>query len=193
MAASALPATSEVPLKTDASTLFLDALPEGEGAAGQHGKRGYMLFLGILLRPPLMVAGFFCAVILINVLGKLIGQGFEMFIAGTSQTKLIGFTGMIAMTVILGSVVMILVNKFFSLIHYLPEHVTNWIGQQFHSLGEKEDQSAAKGVLSAGASVTSETLGGARQGYEKSKGADEGTEKGGTKAPPKVSERNLKS
>ena len=169
------------------------ALPEGEGAAGQHGKRGYMLFLGILIRPPLMVAGFFCAVILINVLGKLIGQGFEMFIAGASQTKMIGIVGSLAMSVILGSVVMVLANKFFSLIHYLPEHVTNWIGQQFHSLGEKEDQSAAKGVLSAGASATSETRGGARQTYEKSKGPDGGTEKGGAKAPPTVSERNLKS
>ena len=169
------------------------ALPEGEGAAGQHGKRGYMLFLGILLRPPLMVAGFFCAVILINILGKLIGQGFEMFIAGASQTKLIGFTGTMAMTVILGSVVMVLVNKFFSLIHYLPEHVTNWIGQQFHSLGEKEDQNAAKGVFTAGANVTSETRSGIKQAYDKSKAPDEDKNKGGAKAPPTVSERNLKS
>ena len=170
------------------------ALPEGEGAAGQHGKRGYMLFLGILLRPPLMVAGFFCAVILINVLGKLIGQGFEMFIAGTSQTKMIGFTGTLAMAVILGSVVMVLANKFFSLIHYLPEHVTNWIGQQFHNLGEKEDQSAAKNVLNAGASVTSETRSGVKQEYEKTKMQErQMNANGGAKAPPKVSERNLKS
>ena len=157
-----------------------------------------MLFLGILLRPPLMVAGFFCAVILINVLGKLIGQGFEMFIAGTSQTKMVGITGTLAMAVILGSVVMVLANKFFSLIHYLPEHVTNWIGQQFHNLGEKEDQSAAKGVLNAGASVTSETRSGAKQAYEKWKAGkednnDTNNKKGGAKAPPTVSERNLKS
>ncbi len=174
------------------------ALPEGEGAAGQHGKRGYMLFLGILLRPPLMVAGFFCAVILINVLGKLIGQGFEMFIAGTSQTKMIGGVGSLAMSVILGTVVIVLANKFFSLIHYLPEHVTNWIGQQFHNLGEKEDQSAAKGVLNAGASVTSETRGGAQKNYENWKAGkagkdDNNDKKGGAKAPPTVSERNLKS
>ena len=170
------------------------ALPEGEGAAGQHGKRGYMLFLGILLRPPLMVAGFFCAVILINVLGKLIGQGFEMFIAGTSQTKVVGITGTLAMTVILGSTVMILANKFFSLIHYLPEHVTNWIGQQLHNLGEKEDQSAAKNIFTAGASATSETRSGVKQEYEKTKMQErQMNANGGAKAPPKVSERNLKS
>lgn len=133
------------------------ALPEGEGAAGQHGKRGYMLFLGILIRPPLMVAGFFCAVILLNVLGRLIGTGFEMFVAGTSQTKILGITGTISMLVILGIVVMVLANKLFSLIHYLPEHVTNWIGQQMHSLGEKEDQSASKAVFAGSTSTVSES------------------------------------
>jgi conjugal transfer/type IV secretion protein DotA/TraY len=123
------------------------ALPEGDGAAGQHGRRGYLLLLGIVIRPPLMVAGFFCAVILMNVLGRLIGAGFEMFIAGTSQTKVIGITGTFSMLIILGVVVIMTANKFFSLIHYLPEHVTNWIGQQFHTLGEKEDQSGAKAVF----------------------------------------------
>jgi conjugal transfer/type IV secretion protein DotA/TraY len=127
--------------------LCAHALPEGDGAAGQHGKRGYLLLLGIIIRPPLMVAGFFAAVILMNVMGRMIGAGFEMFIAGTSQTKIIGITGTFSMIVILGIVVIMTANKFFSLIHYLPEHVTNWIGQQFHSLGEKEDQSGVKGVF----------------------------------------------
>ena len=142
--------------------LCAHALPEGEGAAGQHGKRGYLLLLGIIIRPPLMVAGFFAAVILLNVLGRVIGAGFEMFIAGTSQTKVIGLTGTISMLIILGIVVIMMANKFFSLIHYLPEHVTNWIGQQFHSLGEKEDQSGVKGVFVGSTSAVSSGAEGAK-------------------------------
>lgn len=142
--------------------LCAHALPEGEGAAGQHGKRGYLLLLGIIIRPPLMVAGFFAAVILLNVLGRVIGAGFEMFIAGTSQTKVIGLTGTISMLIILGIVVIMMANKFFSLIHYLPEHVTNWIGQQFHSLGEKEDQSGVKGVFVGSTSTVSSGAEGAK-------------------------------
>ena len=144
------------------------ALPEGDGAAGQHGKRGYLLFLGILIRPPLMVAGFFCAVILINVIGRLMGTGFEMFVSGASQTKTVGILGSISMLVILGSTTMLLANKFFSLIHYLPEHVTNWIGQQFHNLGEKEDQASIKGTFSGAASPTANVM---RQGMNKAAGA----------------------
>ena len=127
--------------------LAAHALPEGEGAAGQHGRRGYMLMLAIIIRPPLMVAGFFCAVILMNIMGQLIGGGFNIFLNSVSQSKTIGITGSISMLVILGTTVIMLANKFFSLIHYIPEHVTNWIGQQMHSLGEKEDQAGAKGVF----------------------------------------------
>ena len=142
--------------------LCAHALPEGEGAAGQHGRRGYLLLFAILVRPPLMVAGFFCAVILLNVLGQMVGTGFEIFIAGTSQSKIIGITGSISMLVILGAIVLMTANKFFSLIHYLPEHVTNWIGQQFHSLGEKEDQSGTKNVFIGSTNAVSSGVSGAR-------------------------------
>lgn len=143
--------------------LCAHALPEGDGAAGQHGKQGYFLLLGILIRPPLMVAGFYAAVILMNVVGRLLGAGFETFIAGTSQTKIIGITGTFSMLVILGIVVIMAANKFFSLIHYLPEHVTNWIGQQFHSLGEKEDQAGVKNVFLGSTNAVSSGAHGARE------------------------------
>ncbi|MBQ3060216.1 MAG: DotA/TraY family protein [Desulfovibrio sp.] len=142
--------------------LCAHALPEGDGAAGQHGRRGYLLLLGIIIRPPLMVAGFFAAIILMNVLGRLIGTGFEMFIAGTGQSKMLGITGTFSMLVILGIMVIMLANKFFSLIHYLPEHVTNWIGQQFHSLGEKEDQAGAKNVFIGSTNAVNSGAHGAR-------------------------------
>lgn len=143
--------------------LCAHALPDGDGAAGQHGKRGYFLMLGIFLRPPLMVTGFFAAVILMNVLGRIIGASFEMFVGGTAQTKILGITGTFSMLVILGIVVIMAANKFFSLIHYLPEHVTNWIGQQFQGMGEKEDQSGAKNVFVGSTNAVSSGAQGAKE------------------------------
>ncbi len=101
--------------------LCAHALPDGEGAAGQHGKRGYFLLLGIVLRPPLMVTGFFAAVILMNVLGRILGASFDMFVGGAAQTKILGLTGTFSMLVILGIVVIMSANKFFSLIHYCDD------------------------------------------------------------------------
>ena len=143
--------------------LCAHALPDGDGAAGQHGKRGYFLMLGIFLRPPLMVTGFFAAVILMNVLGRILGASFEMFVGGTAQTKMLGITGTFSMLVILGIVVIMAANKFFSLIHYLPEHVTNWIGQQFQGMGEKEDQSGAKNVFVGSTNAISSGAQGAKE------------------------------
>ena len=143
--------------------LCAHALPDGEGAAGQHGKRGYFLMLGIFLRPPLMVTGFFAAVILMNVLGRILGASFEMFVGGTAQTKILGLTGTFSMLVILGIVIIMSANKFFSLIHYLPEHVTNWIGQQFQGMGEKEDQAGAKNVFVGSTNAVSSGAHGANE------------------------------
>ncbi len=143
--------------------LCAHAFPDGEGAAGQHGKRGYFLLLGIVLRPPLMVTGFFAAVILMNVLGRILGASFEMFVGGAAQTKILGLTGTFSMLVILGIVVIMSANKFFSLIHYLPEHVTNWIGQQFQGMGEKEDQSGAKNVFVGSTNAVSSGAQGAKE------------------------------
>lgn len=61
------------------------AVPEGEGLAGQHGRQGYMLFMGVLMRPALMVVGFFSAYVLMNVVGHFIGLTFTVFIAGMMQ------------------------------------------------------------------------------------------------------------
>lgn len=152
------------------------ALPEGDGAAGQHGKRGYMLFLAILIRPPLMVAGFFCAVVLLNVLGRLIGTGFELIFSGMAQTKMMGLVGTVSMSIILGAVIIMAANKFFSLIHYLPEHVTNWIGQQLHSLGEKEDQAGAKTVIAGSTNAISES---GREAHQRVKAKGRGGDGGG--------------
>lgn len=155
------------------------ALPEGDGAAGQHGRRGYMLFLAILIRPPLMVAGFFCAVVLLNVLGRLVGTGFELIFSGMSQAKVMGLVGSVSMSIILGAVIIMAANKFFSLIHYLPEHVTNWIGQQLHSLGEKEDQAGTKTVIAGSTNAISESSREAHQRVKaKGRGGNGGNEDG---------------
>ena len=66
------------------------AIPEGEGLAGQHGKQGYMILLGVLARPALMVAGFFTAYLVMSTIGPLVGGGFQVFTAGMTGSALTG-------------------------------------------------------------------------------------------------------
>ncbi len=128
------------------------ALPEGEGFAGNHARRGYFLLMAIIIRPALMVAGFFIAIILINIIGKTIGSIFTLLFNTTSEYA-VGIIGTICFIVILGSVIIMASNKIFGLITWLPDHVSNWIGQQLHSLGEDNDVSTAKSAFSGSTNV----------------------------------------
>ncbi len=128
------------------------ALPEGEGFAGNHARRGYFLLMAIIIRPALMVAGFFIAIISINIIGQTIGAIFILLFNTTSDYA-IGIIGTICFIVILGSVIIMAANKIFGLITWLPDHVSNWIGQQLHSLGEDNDVSTAKGAFSGSTNI----------------------------------------
>lgn len=116
------------------------ALPEGEGLAGERARQGYMLYLGILIRPMLMVAGLVAALALIKTVGAFVGVGFSTFAAGLSVEDPRGLISTVALTVILGGLLVVLSHKIFGLINWLPERVICWIGQQRHDLGEASDE-----------------------------------------------------
>ncbi len=130
------------------------ALPEGEGFAGNHARRGYFLLMAIIIRPALMVSGFFIAVIMINAVGEVIGTIF-MLLYNTLPDYAVGLTGSLSFTVIIGSIIVMAANKIFGLITWLPDNVSNWIGQQLHSLGEDNDVNTAKHAFSGSTHIVS--------------------------------------
>lgn len=162
------------------------AIPEGEGMAGQHGKQGYMLFLGVLMKPPLMVFGFFSSYLLIAIVGQMIGIGFQIFTAGQQAGHASGPVAFIALTFILGSVMLIVSHKLFGLITWLPENVLRWVGQQVQNLGESGDEGRSRGAF---AGMISKGEGAA------GRGAGQGLASGssGGKPPTKTALDNLKT
>jgi len=129
------------------------AVPEGEGMSGQHGKQGYMLFLGVLMRPPLMVFGFFLAVVLMTEIGHFIGTQFGAFSKSMNATFLTGPITFIAMMFVIGSTMVVAAHKIFGLITWLPDTVLSWVGQQTQNLGEKEDESRTRMIFAAAGST----------------------------------------
>lgn len=123
------------------------AIPEGEGIAGQHGRQGYMLFLGILLRPPLMVVGFFFALVLTGIVGKFMAVSYLVFDAGMNAEHPDLITS-IVMIFIFGTTCIVVTHKVFKLITHLPDTVTRWLGQQFQNLGEEQDEQRIRGAVS---------------------------------------------
>lgn len=120
------------------------AMPEGEGLAGDRGRQGYMLLLAILLRPLLMLLGLCIAMVLMQIVGKLMGFMFTVYVASfESHTFVMPLHSLVAYLVILTSLMIIFTHKLFSLISYLPDNVLRWIGSHTTSMNEGADESKA--------------------------------------------------
>lgn len=136
------------------------AMPEGEGIAGQHGRQGYMMLINILLRPALMVIGFYMSIALISAFAM-----FSVFITENalisnleskdgvienliSSGALISFLMSFASgIIIIGSTLIIVIHKSLNLVTWLPENAIKWAGGQGASLGEQSDERRVAALL----------------------------------------------
>ncbi|EAT16742.1 DotA/TraY family protein [Desulfuromonas acetoxidans] len=126
------------------------ALPEGDGLAGERAKQGYLLFFSVLLRPPLLMIGFVFSIVMLNGIGKYLAEGFQIYTAGLAAGQLSGAITYTATTVIFTVVMVLALQKLFSLITWLPDNVIRWIGQGAASLGEQASVDKG-GMIFAGA------------------------------------------
>lgn len=111
-------------------------IPEGEGWAGTYARQGYMLFLTVLLRPTLMIFGFFFAISVLGAVTWFVGKTFQVMFGSIVQGHVLFIFGMLAGIYLMTYVLVAIAHKCFALIHLTPENVFAWIGQFANSLGE---------------------------------------------------------
>lgn len=140
--------------------------PNGDDMTGKAAQ-GYMLVLGLLLRPTLMIFGFSCALVLSGVLGQFINSiFFETYKASLGSNSL-GFFAIMLSYVIYITAMLTFVKKMFEIIHIIPDQMLRWIG------GGKEQLGQYAGALTQGTEgqfMKAGALSGAigHQGVEKS-------------------------
>lgn len=120
------------------------AIPEGDGWAGTHARSGYMLILGLFMRPPLMVAGMFSAMLIMSAAGRLIGVLYPIILVGADITSLLGVAGFVASMAILTTLLVVSADRSFSLIHVVPDKVLRWVSGPMENLGESEDNNRTR-------------------------------------------------
>lgn len=125
------------------------SLPEGEGFVGEKGKTGYLLFLGVLATPPLMICGFFSSLVLIHLIGFVIGKGFLIFSVGMGADYTFGLTATMAMTAILAGLLSVLSHRVFGIVVHLPENVVRWIGGSSFNLIDPGDETKTRAIFGA--------------------------------------------
>jgi conjugal transfer/type IV secretion protein DotA/TraY len=126
-------------------TKFMPA--RSDSFVGNSGQ-GYMFFLGILLRPPLVVIGLLVSLLLMRVgidITNIFFRGALAMIApdGTIAYAMVGTAGLFVYAVVLFSIVMLSAGQ----ISALPETVLSWIGGQIERRAGNSAALAAAGIV----------------------------------------------
>lgn len=109
--------------------------PSGDEMAGRASP-GYMLLLGLLMRPGLIILGFCAAMILTPLFVGFMNKVFFVVFRASMAGSIMGLGTMIAMIAIYFGFMTYLFHKGFGLIHVVPDKLLRWIGGGGEQLGE---------------------------------------------------------
>lgn len=114
------------------------AAPEGEGFASQHARTGYLLLIGLVARPVLMIVGLMASMLVLDFMGMYVVKVFNVWTASAMGNNSAGALALGAWLCIFGALMVVLVRWSFSLITFIPNTVLNFIGAGAQALGETE-------------------------------------------------------
>lgn len=158
--------------------------PYGDDMTGKGGS-GYMLVLGLVVRPALIIFGLITAIVLSGLFGEYLNTVFlQAFTAPKTWT---GFVTTLMMAVIYTVILMNIIKTTFSLMHKLPDQLLRWIGGGAEQLGQyasamesgamERASALAGGVIGAGSKLAGGAVGVAKQNMELDKGGKDSMNK----------------
>lgn len=100
---------------------------EGDGF-GHKTSHGYIFLLNCMVRPILMVIGFFLGGAIVIVGGKVLNELFMIAIANSQYDSLTGIFSIIGFIAIYVFLILNLIHSCFNLIFIVPDQVINWVG-----------------------------------------------------------------
>jgi conjugal transfer/type IV secretion protein DotA/TraY len=100
---------------------------EGDGMGGRSA-HGYIFLLNVMVRPILMVIGFFGGGAILVVGGTFLNEIYGIAVANVQFDSVTGLVSMIAILFIYFSICLTLIHSCFNLILIVPDQVINWVG-----------------------------------------------------------------
>lgn len=143
--------------------------PNGDDLTGRGGN-GYMLVLGLLLRPILIVFGLISAIILSGLFGQLINRVFFDIFSNNVASSALGFFAMLFGLAVYTALMFTVIKQTFNLMYIIPDQLLRWIGGGQEQLGQYAGglsaDGMAKGSAIAGAAAGFVTKDLAQQGQQ---------------------------
>lgn len=146
--------------------------PNGDDLTGRGGN-GYMLLLGLLLRPVLIIFGFIAAISLSGLFGEFVNKVFFDVFSSSQLNGAIGFFSMVAGTAVYAAIMYQVLTKTLNLMHVIPDQLMRWIGGGGEQLGQYAGGFSGEGMGKAGAAL------GAVTGYAAKEGLGHATQMAG--------------
>lgn len=119
---------------------------DGEGM-GQKTERGYIYMLNMLLRPSLMVMGFFFASSISVLLGTFLFQEIGTAIANAQGNSFTGPMTIFGIIVAVMLMLLTLIQTVFNLIYEVPDRTIAWFGHGMEARMAKEMDRAVEGKM----------------------------------------------
>ena len=119
---------------------------DGEGM-GQKTERGYIYMLNMLLRPSLMVMGFFFASSISVLLGTFLFQEIGTAIANAQGNSFTGPMVIFGIVVAVMLMLLTLIQTVFNLIYEVPDRTIAWFGHGMEARMAKEMDRAVEGKM----------------------------------------------
>ncbi|CAB3805372.1 hypothetical protein LMG28614_06193 [Paraburkholderia ultramafica] len=110
------------------------AHPEGHDAVGQAGP-GYMLALGLTLRPALTVLGFFGSIWLAQPITGFVNLTYMTAVSGAEHNSFTGLVGFMAYVAIYALIMTTVIHSVFALTNWVPDNVLRWVGGRLAAEG----------------------------------------------------------
>lgn len=121
---------------------------EGDGM-GQKTSHGYIFLLDVMVRPILMVLGFFLGGAALIAGGTLLNQLFGVALANAQYDSFTGLLSIIFFLMIYCSMCLNLVHSCFNLIMIVPDQVINWVGGHSSSIIGREDNERMRSAMTS--------------------------------------------
>ncbi|MHB1592242.1 MAG: DotA/TraY family protein, partial [Sulfuricella sp.] len=117
--------------------------PDGDDVVGKASP-GYMLILGLLLRPALTVLGFFGSIWLAQPITGYINISYMTTVQGAEHNSFSFIAAFVAYIIIYVIIMTGVIHSVFSMVNWLPDNVLRWIGGALnaHGIGDSEPKDA---------------------------------------------------
>ena len=135
------------------------AVPHGEGLVNEAAKAGYKLLLSLVIKPTLLVFGFFLSLVAFSaaefLIQKTAGTAMQMLfgnamLAGPLVSVIFNVVGMGVGALFMAGLSVWAAKWAFSLIHLIPDHAMRWGGLDDISLREEGGHDVVGGYVGQG-------------------------------------------